>query len=70
MEVGDDSIIAIVNGDHAPSEGDSVTVLVHLPNLHVFAGGGPDEDTIRLGSALGRNRAAALPEAASEEVLP
>ena len=70
VEVGSDSIIAIVNGDHAPSEGDTVTVLIHLPNLHVFAGGAPQEDTIRLGSALGRNRAAALPEAASEEVLP
>lgn len=70
VQVGEDSLIAIVNGDHAPAEGDSVTVLVHLPNLHVFAGGAPDEDTVRLGSALGRNRAAALPEAASEEVLP
>lgn len=69
VKVGSDSLIVVAHGDHAPKEGDQVDVLIHLPNIHVFAGGAPGEDTIRLGSALGRNRAAALPEAASQEAL-
>jgi len=69
VEVGSDSLIAVVNGDHAPAEGAAVDVLIHLPNLHVFACGEPGEDTARLGSVLGRNRGAALPEAANREAL-
>lgn len=69
VAVGDVRLIAIVDGDHAPAEGTSVDVLMHLPNLHVFAGGEPGEDTLRLGSPLGQNRGAALPEAATEEAL-
>lgn len=68
VRIGKDSFIAVTPGDSAPDEGDDVQVLVHLANLHVFKGGEPGEDTLRLGSALGHNVAVALPEAANEEV--
>lgn len=63
------SLIATAHGEAAPAEGDTVTVLAHLPNVHVFDGCDEDGDSPRLGSALGAALAAALPEAASQEVL-
>ncbi len=71
VEVGEGvSLIAVAHGDAAPAEGDEVVVVAHLPNVHVFEGSADGADTERLGSALGRDLAAALPEAASQEVLP
>jgi ABC-type sugar transport system ATPase subunit len=61
--VGDDHLIVVEDSDHAPAEGEQVTVQVHLPNVHVFAAGGEGEHTARIGSATGRV-AAAMPEEA------
>ncbi len=67
IEVGDGHLIVVERADRPHQEGDRVVLDVHLPNVHLFAGGEPDEDTVRLGSALGHT-AAPLPEALEEEV--
>jgi multiple sugar transport system ATP-binding protein len=54
VEVGDDHLIVVEDSDHAPREGDNVTVQVHLANVHVFAAAAEGEDSARLGSAVGR----------------
>jgi multiple sugar transport system ATP-binding protein len=61
--VGDEQLIVVEDSDHAPEEGSDATVQIHLPNVHIFAGGEDGEDTVRLGSATGRH-SAALPEEA------
>jgi ABC-type sugar transport system ATPase subunit len=63
IRVGDEQLIVVEDSDHAPAEGDEVTVQVHLPNVHIFDSGEAGEDTLRLGSAIGRH-SAALPEEA------
>ncbi|MEA5155009.1 ABC transporter ATP-binding protein [Raineyella sp.] len=67
IEVGDGNLIVVERADRPHQEGDEVMLDIHLPNVHLFAGGEPDEDTARLGSALGHT-AAPLPEALEEEV--
>lgn len=57
VQVGDDHQIVIAEADHTPEEGSQVTLLTHLPNIHIFAGGEGEEDTLRLGSAVGRHGA-------------
>jgi multiple sugar transport system ATP-binding protein len=63
VRVGDEQMIVVEDSDHAPPEGTEVTVQIHLPNVHIFAGGEEGVDAPRLGSATGRH-STALPEEA------
>ncbi len=63
IEVGDDHLIVVEDSDHAPGEGEDVTVRVPLSNVHVFAAAAEGKDSARLGSAAGRVLAP-LPEEA------
>lgn len=63
------TLIIVADADHAPNEGDDVLVLAHLANVHIFEGGEPDQDTARLGSALG-HKAALLPQDIHREGAP
>jgi multiple sugar transport system ATP-binding protein len=63
VRVGDQQLIVVEDSDHAPAEGEEVTVQIHLPNVHIFDSGEDGEDSLRLGSAIGRH-SAALPEEA------
>jgi multiple sugar transport system ATP-binding protein len=63
------TLIIVADADHAPNEGDDVLVLAHLANVHIFEGGDAEQDTARLGSALG-HKAAPLPEDIDEEDVP
>jgi len=63
VRVGDEQMIVVEDSDHAPPEGTEVTVQIHLPNVHIFAGGDEGADTPRLGSATGRHSAAQPEEA-------
>jgi ABC-type sugar transport system ATPase subunit len=63
VHVGGEQLIVVEDSDHAPAEGEEVTVQIHLPNVHIFDSGEDGEDTARLGSATGRH-SAALPEEA------
>jgi ABC-type sugar transport system ATPase subunit len=54
VEAGSDQLIAVSGSDHAPREGDAVTLQIHLPNVHIFdAADTADTDTARIGSATG-----------------
>lgn len=63
IRVGEQQLIVVEDSDHTPPEGSDVTVQVHLPNVHLFAGGDAGEDSPRIGAAIGR-ASAALPEEA------
>lgn len=67
IEIGDGHLIVVEQAERAHEEGAEVVLEIHLPNVHLFEGGEPDEDTRRLGSALGRG-AAPLPEEIEEEL--
>lgn len=64
-------LIVVEDSDHAPREGEQVTVQINLANVHIFDGGQPvgpggdepAEHTRRLGSATGPGPAAAPEEA-------
>jgi multiple sugar transport system ATP-binding protein len=49
--IGDAVVIAVDSSDHAPLQGDPVELGVALYLVQVFAGGEPDEDTVRIGAA-------------------
>jgi multiple sugar transport system ATP-binding protein len=51
VHVGDVDLIVVATSDQARSEGDRVEVRIPLDLVHVFAGGGPGEDTAWLGTA-------------------
>ena len=54
VEAGSDQLIAVSGSDHAPHEGDAVTLQIHLPNVHIFAAADTaDADSARIGSATG-----------------
>lgn len=65
VQVGGQPLIVVEDSDHTPLEGSDVTIQIHLPNVHIFAGGEGGADTPRLGSATGQP-AAALPQEAGE----
>lgn len=53
IHVGSDQLIVVEDSDHAPAEGENVTVQIHLDNVHIFEGAQDGADTARLGSATG-----------------
>ncbi|QGF23143.1 ABC transporter ATP-binding protein [Raineyella fluvialis] len=67
IEVGDGNLIVVERADRAYQEGEEVVLDIHLPNVHLFAGGAEGEDTPRIGSALGRT-AAASPQDIEKEL--
>jgi multiple sugar transport system ATP-binding protein len=51
IAVGDTELIMVASSDHAADEGDPVEMVIDLADVHVFAAGGPGEETARLGGA-------------------
>jgi multiple sugar transport system ATP-binding protein len=54
IEVGDTEIIMVASSDHAAEEGEAVEIVADLADVHLFAPGGPDEETPRLGGGAAR----------------
>lgn len=50
VTVGDGHLIVVTDSSRAVPEGKDILLSIALPQIHVFAGGKPGEDTARLGS--------------------
>lgn len=51
VAIGDGHLIVVTDSSKAVPEGSDVVLSIEVPNIHVFVGGEPGEDTVRLGSA-------------------
>jgi ABC-type sugar transport system ATPase subunit len=51
VSVGDGHLIVVTDSSKAVAERDDVVLSIDVPQIHVFAGGDPGQDTARLGSA-------------------